>query len=469
MENHRLLYVDDDAEGRATTAEYLRTHGFQVELAATAAEALSKLDKSETPFASIIVDFHLNDGTTSGADLTRLVLEKDPEAYVIVYSSDPTQVAATESWSAGAVGYVKKEPGDVLLKRVREQCAKFDEIRATLSESQVKSSFTPRIAKIGMVGRSADLAQVADYVELYRDSPETVIIYGESGAGKEKVARALGDPKKPFLAVNCATFKNHDLLEAELFGYERGAFTGADKQKLGILQLAGNGTVFLDEIHEMSLEAQSKLLRAIQEKNCRRMNGTVDLPFHCRLIAASKPNLPELAQSGAFKLDFYYRICKLPIYISALRDRRDDVAPLILHFVKHYALRDGQSMNKIFRSRTVRIMEQYDWPGNIRELDNVVYRLLKHCKGRYVEHSQLPPEFFKKNPSTQMSWETFQENQFQERRNFILKVCENSTHKAHAARQLNILPHAIHALLKTYKITWPKKSLEEESETVVLR
>jgi len=410
----------------------------------------------------------LKNDPLNGAELVRAILKKDPEAYVIVYSGDPSQAAATASWGAGAVGFVQKGPGDQLLQRIQEQCTKFDETRSTLSPRQLKSSNSGIIEQIGMVGRSNNLAEVAENVLKFKNSPETVIIYGETGVGKELIARALHhDPKKPFCVVNGAAFKQADLLESELFGAERGAYTGANESRAGIFELAQGGTVFFDEIHQLSLAAQAKLLRAFAEKKVRRVGGKAEYPVNFRLIVAAKPELIDMQKNGEFLSDLFYRVAKLPIHLSALRDRREDIAPLIYHFAEKY--RKEQGLKGIFRNSTVRKLELYDWPGNVREVDNVVCGLMSNCTGTYIETTALDPRLYKGTDTTQMTWETFQKRQFDERRGFILKVCEGSVNKAHAARRLGIQPHAIHAILKNYDIDWSKKPSVSQAERVVLK
>ena len=269
---------------------------------------------------------------------------------------------------------------------------KFNRNRLALKEEDNEVIETDSLDKVGMVGKSKSLLRTAKDILKFAKSDLPVLILGETGTGKELAAKALHQnssrSKKKFLTVNCSAFKGDtSLLESELFGHEKGSFTGAINRKIGIFEEANGGTVFLDEIHHLSLEAQAKILRAIQEKRIRRVGQNGEIPVDFRLISASKPNLRSLSEKNFFLPDLYFRIATLDITISPLRERVEDIAPLVIHFKNMIEKRDG--VIKEISEPAIDKLKGYDWPGNIRELQNFIEKTLLITEGRIIKACDL--------------------------------------------------------------------------------
>lgn len=296
-----------------------------------------------------------------------------------------------------------------------------------------------------MIGRSSTQKDLARKIELYSQSSENILILGETGTGKELVARALAKDK-PFLVVNCAAFKGSvSLLESELFGYERGAFTGAAQSRIGLLEAAKGGAVFFDELHQLGLDAQAKLLRVFQEKKIRRVGGKTEYPVDFRIIAAAKNDLEKLMENGDFLSDLYFRLNALRIEVPPLRTRIEDIEPLVAYFCEAYSKQNGTK--KTFLHKTIQLLERYSWPGNVRELKNTVTQLLIDSAGKIVEPKDLEAKFFQraKNCSSGEDYLYFKARQEQEEVEFISTILSSSKNKLEAARRMKLSPNTLHS------------------------
>ena len=261
--------------------------------------------------------------------------------------------------------------------------------------SKAPNSDVPTTNAAGMISKSEPMQNVLELVELAASSPSTVLVTGETGVGKEVVARQLHArgcrDEEPFLAINCAAFPEH-LLESELFGHTRGAFTGADRSKPGLFEAAGRGTLFLDEIAETSLTLQSKLLRVLQEREVRAVGATQSRPIHCRIVAATNRVLSDEVRLGTFREDLFYRLNVFPIGIPPLRERRPDILPLAREFLTRHGPREGK-VDCHFSLATCHLLEAYAWPGNVRELENEVLRMLMLTpSGQLITPRRLSPK-----------------------------------------------------------------------------
>lgn len=445
--SHRILVVDDDEFELSVTKDYLVSKGFAVDAAQTSDEALKFVRENGPEYAVALVDYNMPKDRLGGAKLVEAIRAAHKELAIYVYSGDQTRDSLKKTWAAGAYGFIEKGMDDELLSTLQRQCQKFDETTRVLSLNPSGDDKNQKIlADFGFVGCSEAMVEVVESANRYKDKMDSVLIQGESGTGKETIARGLHGRSGPFVAVNCASFKAGTLADSELFGYEKGAFTGADKLKKGLFESADGGTLFLDEIHELNDATQSLLLRALQAKAIRRVGGNTEIPVDVRIVAATKPDIAKWAKEKKFLPDLYYRIKVLELVVPSLSERMEDIPLLISHFTKEYNAENKTS--KTFRMKTVRLMEVYKWEGNVRELRSAVRELLTNCEGQYVEASQLNPSFFPKTTT----WKDFEKKQFEERKSFLARSLASSEVKARVAAQLEISGSTLHSLLKTHQL-----------------
>jgi two-component system response regulator HydG len=363
----KVLVVDDQRNMRATTAILLREAGYTVGEAEDGATAVQRL--SGETFDVVLTDVRM--GTVDGMEVLRATLEGAPTTQVIVMTAYGTIEAAVEAIRRGAYDYIAKPfKEDELLLRVSKAMEK----RRLLGEvSLLRSDFQARYGLEHIVGRSACLRELLDRVVRVAPTDATILLSGESGTGKELIARALHAASrrsgKPFVPVNCAAI-TETLLESELFGHARGAFTGATRARRGLFEEASGGTLFIDEIGETAPGCQAKLLRAIQEGEIRRVGESLPVNVDVRVIAASNQNLVVAVAEKRFREDLFYRLNVVPLRVPPLRERREDVPPLAQHFLEQYAKRTGE--RKTLTPTALQKLVAYPWPGNVRELENMI-------------------------------------------------------------------------------------------------
>lgn len=353
----RLLLVDDHKLTLELTKDLLERNGYVVDTASSREMGIRLVKERGDQYALFILDYVMD--TENGAEMGKEILSLRPEAFVVIYSNDSSREALKHSWRSGAVEFVDKNADlNEFLATVRRWCHKYKETYLALRAPEHNEN-SNKIESIGLVGVSDKMAKVADLVLKFRESKSTVLITGESGTGKERIARALhGNNRHRYIAVNCAAYaERSELLESELFGVEKGAFTGANATKKGIFEEVGEGTVLLDEVHTLSLVAQQKLLRALQEKTVRPVGSSREYKVHFRLIAAAKPEIEAMVKSRSFIPDLYYRLNVLRIPVPSLRQRPEDVPSLILNAANKFAANGGTP--KQFLLRTVRYLERY--------------------------------------------------------------------------------------------------------------
>lgn len=443
--------VDDDPLAVATVQCLLEEQGYQVDTASSSEDAVKLVAAQPRHYALVILDYRL--GGTEGSLTVKALLARSPELFILIYSGDSSREAVSSTWKAGAIGFFEKGgSADSLLEIVRRWTQKYEETTALLDPNRGNQN-KELIGVPGMVGQSKALKDAAARVLRYQATTQNILITGETGTGKELIARALhGDSTKPYIAVNCAVFNgSSELLESELFGYERGAFTGADREKKGVLEAAQGGTVFLDEIHHLSLTAQAKLLRVFQEKHIRRVGGVKEIKVDFRLITASKPNLEALCERGDFLRDLYHRLNVLAIHLPPLRERAEDIEPLVSYFCRKYEQTTGRRIR--FKIRTLRYLENDPWPGNVRELENMLFRLMTDCPGDEVGPELLDARFFTPRiASSQTSYKEVRARHDHEERELIRLVVESSKSKFQAAQKLGISPTTLHSIMKRFNL-----------------
>lgn len=374
---HRLLLIEDDASFSQRLRANLRAAGYAIEVAACGEEAIEKLESLY--FDLVVTDIRLPD--ISGLDILKRIKkgENDLDATlpVIVLTSVRDVETAVGAMRDGAADFLTKESEKqeiiMRIERVLEQSALLNENRYLRDQLDRRDEFGE------MVGESPPMRHIKDEMKMLAGRDIPVLITGETGVGKELVARGLhrtgANPKGAFIDLNCGALPDENLLLSELFGHERGAFTGATAMRRGKFELARGGALFLDEIGEMPLEAQAKVLRAIESLEVTRLGGSHPIEAQCRLIFATNRDLEEEVRQGRFRQDLLYRINLIPLKIPPLRERRDDIpllaASFLEHFCRHYA-KPPCALNEEARN----ILRAYDWPGNVRELRNVIERLV---------------------------------------------------------------------------------------------
>lgn len=379
MSGGRILVVDDDAAIRTVLAEALRSDGHSVALAASIAEMTRQLDSFDPEL--LITDVILPDG--NGLDEIASVLHRRPELPVIVLSAQNTLVTAVRATEEGAFEYLPK-PFDL-----DELCRAVDD---GLRSRAQRDAAEPEAIKeeLPLIGRSPAMQDVYRTIARVVSNELTVLVFGESGTGKELVARAIHDlgprKQKPFVAINMAAIPR-DLIESELFGHERGAFTGAQMRTAGKFELAQGGTLFLDEIGDMPMEAQTRLLRVLQQGEFTTVGGARPIRADVRIIAATHKDLPALIAANGFREDLYYRLNVVPITLPPLRERRGDIPELAHHFLEQ-AARQGLARKRLSEDALARLAA-HGWPGNVRELENLMRRLAALSREELISARQI--------------------------------------------------------------------------------
>ncbi len=364
--NSKILVVDDEGNIRKVLRALLEQQGYCVVEARDGIEALALLQKE--PCQTIITDLRMPH--LDGLGLLDAVLKKYPDIPVIIITAHETVESAVSALKMGAFDYISK-PFE------KQEMIKIIQKSLKTYESNIKIPSDPEIHS-ELITHSPKMKEVISIIKKVADSPSTVLITGESGTGKELVARALHQNssrvKNPFITINCSAIPE-TLIESELFGYEKGAFTGAVTAKLGRFELAHTGTLFLDEIGEISPEMQAKLLRVLQENILERVGGIQSIKIDIRLIAATNKDLSDEVKKGRFREDLFYRLSVVPIYLPPLRERKEDFPHLVDFFIQKYNKKLGKHIQSI-DTKAMEVLSKYMWPGNIRELQNVLERMI---------------------------------------------------------------------------------------------
>jgi len=381
-----MLIVDDEPSILEFLAMLFESEGFAVETSRSAAEAQRAL--ASKSYDLVLCDILMPDG--NGLDLLKEIKGASPNTAVVMMTAFTSTKTAIEAMKLGAYDYVSKpfdvEELKIITQKALERAELADENVYLRRELEQKYTFN------NIIGKSARMQAIFALVERIARTSSTVLIHGESGTGKELIARAIhfASPRasRRCLSINCGALPEN-LLESELFGHERGAFTGAVREKKGLFQEADRGTLFLDEIGELTPSMQVKLLRALQEKTVRKVGGNQEEPIDVRVITATNQNLESRLQTGEFREDLYYRINVLPIHLPPLRQRREDIPLLVDFFLQKYSRQMELSTRQI-SVEAMRLLEAYDWPGNVRELENVIERALALSHAETISSRDLP-------------------------------------------------------------------------------
>ncbi|MBL8722347.1 MAG: sigma-54-dependent Fis family transcriptional regulator [Myxococcales bacterium] len=392
-ERKQVLVVDDEANLRKVLVAQLTRDGYDVHTAADGEEARELLQEHHVDL--VITDLRMP--RLDGMELLRWALADDPTRPVVMITAHGTVDTAVEALKLGAFDYVTKPFDQTEIRSVAQKALKArdlagSEVAPFTSSATGTGGETP--GRFRIIGQSAPIQEIYGVLEKVADTPTTVLISGESGTGKELIARALHESSsrnpKPFIRLNCAAIPK-DLMEAELFGYERGAFTGAVSSKPGKFELAHGGTLFLDEIGEIPVEMQVKLLRVLQESEFERVGGIKTIGVDVRLVTATNRDLREMIARGAFREDLFYRLNVVSIHLPPLRERTSDIPLLVDHFVRKFNGRLRKQIERVAPDAMQRLLG-YEWPGNIRELENVMERAVLFCDDPVLSAKDLSPE-----------------------------------------------------------------------------
>ncbi len=460
MPTTTILIVDDDQAHRTMLRTMLRGWQYTVEEADDGSVAVEKVQ--ERAYDAILMDIRM--AHMSGIEALRHIMAHNPAIPVLIMTAYSSVNTAVEALKMGAYDYLTKPLDFDELKLTLERA--LDHTRLASENRELRDSIAASDAVTRIIGRSEGTLRLVELVNTVAPSEATVLVTGESGTGKELVARAIHENSnrrsKQLITVNCAALAD-SLLESELFGHEKGAFTGADKRRDGRFVQADSGSLFLDEIGEMSLSLQAKLLRALQQGEVQRVGSDVPLRVDVRIIAATNRNLPEEVAAGRFREDLFYRLNVIGISVPALRQRRSDIPLLAEHFFMRYAERN-RKMLKGFTPQAMDLLVKYDWPGNVRELENTVERAVIMSMGEYITERELPGtltaqalevsaeklgvdgavEAMTHDPYAGLSLEDL------ERRAVEATLRECDDNKSEAARRLGITRATLHNKLKKY-------------------
>jgi DNA-binding NtrC family response regulator len=384
--HERILVVDDEEQMRDLLVKVLERKGYQVSVCGNGVDALAFLERE--PADLVVTDVRMPG--LSGMEALRAIKELNPDIVVIIMTAFGSIDQAVQAVKEGAYDYINKPfKIDEMLLTIEKA---LDERRLRHEVSSLRQELRTRYHFENLIGKSRAMQEIFGLIEQVAGSRSTVMVYGKSGTGKELVAKAIhyNSPRstRAFVAVNCAAIPA-ELLESELFGHEKGSFTGAIATKIGKFELATGGSLFLDEVGSMRLDLQAKILRALQEREVERVGGTRTIKIDVRVIAATNRDLKKAVEEGTFREDLYYRLNVVPITLPDLKDRQEDIPLLANHFVQKFAQESNPAIREISKE-AMAVLMSHAWPGNVRELENVIERAVTLGHGPAVLSTDLP-------------------------------------------------------------------------------
>jgi two-component system response regulator HydG len=381
----RVLFVEDDDALRLTQSLYLHREGFEVVAARDRNQARDQLVRQT--YDVVVTDLRL--GKDNGLDVLKDAKDLQPGAEVLVITGYASVDSAVAAMKEGAYDYLTKPVEPENLVRVIRKAVEHQSLQREITI--LRKQFAKEAGLNSIVAVSPAMREILESIEKVASSPSTVLIEGESGTGKELMARLIHQQSNraggPFIGINCGAM-SESLLESELFGHKRGSFTGAHKDQKGLFEAADKGTLFLDEVAELSTNFQVKLLRALQEHRIRRVGDTREIKVDVRIIAASNQDVAQLVRAGRFRSDLFFRVKVIPIYLPPLRNRREDIVPLAENFLERLSDRMGRRKPSLTEAAKARLFD-YEWPGNVRELENTLERSLIFNKGKRIDVEDL--------------------------------------------------------------------------------
>ncbi|MEJ5263247.1 MAG: sigma-54 dependent transcriptional regulator [Ignavibacterium sp.] len=446
----KVLVVDDEEIIRDSISYILEAEGYEVDKAENGKVAYEKI--KEKHYDLVITDIEMP--AMKGTELLEKIKTLDPQTAVIIITAFGSLDTAITALRNGASDYILKPVEfDELLIKVK----RLFEIKDLLIENKVlREEINRKYDFDNIVGKSPAIKKVFDMIQAVAETDSTVLISGNSGTGKELVARAIHyrskRKNKPFIAVNCGAI-SENLIESELFGHKKGAFTGAISDKEGFIKAADGGTLFLDEISEMPPQLQVKLLRAIQEKEYTPVGTTQSLPVNVRFVATTNRNLEEEVKAGRFREDLYYRLNVVEIHLPSLKEREEDIPLLADHFLNKYRKELNKNIKGIDND-AMRALLAHEWRGEVRELENVIERAVIFCRGEFISVDDLPPSFVPNRESLSLNFSGSLEDSVRKfERDFIMRVLEsNNFNKEQTAEVLKVGLSTLYRKLKELDI-----------------
>jgi len=455
MKPANILIVDDDRGHLTSLRTVIRSWGYEVTAVEDGRDAVAAV--KESPVDLILMDVRMT--IMSGIEALTHIKRYNPSIPIIIMTAYSSVESAVEALKGGAYDYlIKPFDFDVLKISIERACehaglkAENEDLRARLQED---------FDRPDIIGKSASMKSLMVMVAMVAPSEATVLITGESGTGKELIARSLhfNSARKdhPLVTVNCAALAE-SLLESELFGHEKGAFTGADRRREGRFMQADGGTIFLDEVGETSSRMQAKLLRVLQEKEIQRVGSEAVFHVNVRVVAATNRDLEEDVQAGRFREDLFYRLNVVNLTVPPLRDRQEDIPLLARHFLETYARRNRKTV-KGFVPLAMDMLLKYGWPGNVRELENAIERAVILLSGEHVTEKQLPLRIVREHPDHETAADAAMPDndgtrtlEDMEKEAIVTTLAATDGNKSEAARRLGISRKTLHNKLKAYEL-----------------
>ena len=447
MTETKVLVVDDESKIRDYFSDFLKHENFEVETAENGEIAISLIDQNF--YDVVIID--LNMPKVDGMAVLKYLVDNSHDSIGIILTGHATIKNAVEAMKSGAFDYLAKPVKMEEVLMVINRALEFRDLRR--ENLALKKQLKKKYKFENFIGDSLMMNKVFRIIEKVADTDSTILILGESGTGKELVARAIHyhsrRREKPLIPVNCGAIPE-ELLESELFGHEKGAFTNAIRTRIGRFELANGGTIFLDEVAEMSPHLQVKLLRVLQGQEFERLGGTKSIKCDVRILAATNKDLDKLVQKGSFREDLYYRLKVIPIKIPTLKERRSDIPLLVHHFLEGMAKFKKKKIKGISKD-VMKTLTNYDWPGNVRELENIIERMVILSEGDYLTMEDLPDKIAERELTDQIEEMLIPEDGFsfshavnEYERQLIINALEKSDWvKNRAAKLLNMKKQGI--------------------------
>jgi DNA-binding NtrC family response regulator len=455
-----VLIVDDEELLVKSCGQILASEGYTVHTEGRGRNALDVVRRQRPDI--VLTDLNLPD--TDGLALLKEIKKLAPETLVVMITGFATVDSSVEAIRAGAYDYIPKPFTATQLRILIGRAAQ--QVKLVRDNASLRDQLKRHYSFENIIGTSESIQKVFGVVSRVAPTDASVFISGESGTGKELIARAIHTHSRrsgrAFMAINCAALPDH-LLESELFGHERGSFTGADQLRRGLLEVASGGTFFLDEISEMSMELQAKLLRVIQERRIRRVGGEAEIPIDVRWVSATNRDPDQAVRDGNLRQDLLYRLNVVPVRLPPLRQRREDIPTLAQHFLRRYA-QEYERQNLRFAGDSLRVLTDYEWPGNVRELQNVVERVVSMClPGQEIHPEDLPEELTMRRASNGRTVPAYSADlPFHDAKNDAITVFEkeylsdllrrHNGNISQAARTAGIDRKTIHRMLTKYEI-----------------
>ncbi len=452
--SHKLLIVDDDKENREIIKALLAQAGYQVTVACDGADAIRIVKNAKKDFALILMDYHMPGMT--GAQTVEEIIKFKPNQQILAFSMDDTRQVMRETFRSGVVDFLDKNAeNDVLLSSIAEFCEEYDRLYRAIDKAELEHDEKEKfILEFGMIGRSDQLVDLCKQVKKIGPSHATTLIVGESGTGKELVAQALHDMSErkngPYVTLNIAA-EPENLLDSSLFGHKKGSFTGAAQDQRGKFHLADGGTIFLDEIGDLPLDLQVKLLRVLQEKEINPIGSNRSISIDVRIIAATHKNLEKMVAEGTFREDLYYRLNSIIIETTPLRERPADIESLVAFFTEEICKEN--KFFKRFQKRCLEVFKAHHWQGNIRELRSVVERHLVKSETDLIQASELDVYLTEKSSQANpVTMEEIDEHTEGIKRQMVIKTINDSGSRAEASRRLGIAQNRLHYFLAKWGV-----------------